>query len=119
SYKIDIACTAYAGHLGPERFSDLHGERPHASRRSVDQDLLPGLNFSFVAKTLQRGDCRHGDRSSLFKSHVRWFQRDCSIRKATHVLSQGAVSPAEYLVARFELRYVFANCFNCPRIVDT
>src|SRR2546430_51146 len=30
-----------------------------------------------------------------------------------------AFFPAECFVTRFELRHIFANCFNCPRIVDT
>ena len=119
SDKIDIARAAHAGHFGAERFRDLHGERAYASGRAVDQDLLPGLNFSFVAKTLQRGDRRHRDRSRLLECHVRRFQNDCSIRQNTHVLGDCAVFSAEYFVARFEVRYVFANCFNGSGIVDT
>ena len=119
SNHLEIPRTTYAGHLGPEGFRYLHRERTHAARSAVDQDLLPGPNLSFVAKALQRRDCRHRDRSGLFKGHVGGFQRHPSIRQGAHVLSQGAISPAEHLIAGFELSYVFANCFNCPRIIDT
>jgi hypothetical protein len=36
-----IPRAANTGHVRPERFGDLHGERTHTSRRSVDQNLLP------------------------------------------------------------------------------
>src|ERR1700722_3741433 len=42
--------TAYAGNLHSERLGDLHGEGAHASRRSVNQDLLSRLNVSLVAQ---------------------------------------------------------------------
>jgi hypothetical protein len=35
--------------LGPERLGDLHGVRAHASRRPVDEDLLPRLELTLVA----------------------------------------------------------------------
>jgi hypothetical protein len=46
-----IPRTAYAGHICAERLGDLHCQRTHASRRTVNQDLLPRLNLSLVAKT--------------------------------------------------------------------
>jgi hypothetical protein len=55
----------------------------------------------------------------LLKRHVRRFQHDGSIRQDTHILCQRAVSPTEHFVARFELRYIFANRFNRSGIVDT
>ena len=33
-------------------FRDLHGVRPYAARRPIDEDLFPGLNLPLVAKTL-------------------------------------------------------------------
>ena len=33
--------------------------------------------------------------------------------------ANGPVFPAEYFVARFELRDIFANCFNRSRVIDT
>ncbi len=53
SDHVQIPRTAYASDIGAERLGDLNSERPYASRRTVNQDLLPGLNLSLVAKTLQ------------------------------------------------------------------
>src|SRR5438067_9913778 len=70
SDHVHIPRTAYAGDFCAERFGNLHSERTHASRRTVDQDLLSRLNLSLVAKTLQCGECRHRCRSRLLKRHV-------------------------------------------------
>ena len=43
SDEIDVPRAAHAGHLRSECLGDLHGERAHASRRAVDQDLLSRL----------------------------------------------------------------------------
>src|SRR6059058_2680351 len=66
SHHVHILCAAYAGHICAERLGDLHSERTHASRRTVNQDLLTRLNLSLVAqaaytqaaqtKTLQCGE---------------------------------------------------------------
>ena len=50
SDHVHIPRTAYAGHLCAERLGDLHRERTHASRRTVNQDLLARLNLSLVAQ---------------------------------------------------------------------
>ncbi len=63
SHHFRIPRTAYASHNRAKRLGDLHRERTHASRRTIDQDLLPRLNPSLVAKTLQCGECRHRYRS--------------------------------------------------------
>ena len=39
--QVHLRGAAHAGHLGAERFGDLHGEQPHAARRPDDQDPLP------------------------------------------------------------------------------
>src|SRR5207247_1000559 len=78
-----------------------------------------GLNLSFVAKTLQCGDRGHRGRSRLLEAHIGRFQDDCSIRQNADILSEGAVFSAENFVAWFEVRDVFANCFDDPRVVDT
>ena|SRR5205085_1727360 len=49
SDHVHIPRTAYAGDFCAERFGNLHSERTHASRRTVDQDLLSRLNLSLVA----------------------------------------------------------------------
>src|SRR5712692_11346461 len=118
SDHVHISRTAHAGHFRSERLGDLHGERTHASRRAVNQDLLPRLNLSRVAKSLQCGDCRYRYRRRLLKRQVGRFQRHCSILENTHVLSESAGSAAEYLVAWFELCYLAAHRFNSPRVVN-
>src|SRR5207249_8369198 len=75
SDKINISGAANASNIRAESFRDLHRECAHASRRAVNQDLLTRLDFSFVAKSLQRRDARYvyrRDRKStrLNSSHV-------------------------------------------------
>jgi len=57
--QAHVPSAAYAGHVRAVRLGDLHGERTYATRSTVDQDLLPGLNLSLVAKALQCCECRH------------------------------------------------------------
>src|SRR5271157_1509862 len=126
SDHVHIPRTAYASNLCSERLGDLHSERTHASRRTVDQDLLPRLNVSLVAKALQRRECRHRYGSCLLKRHVIRLQDQYRLR-STHILSKGplpmdpdfytrsmrvADTRAEHLVAWFELRCVPAHCLN-------
>ena len=59
AYHVQIPRAAHASHFSPERFGNLHRKRTHTTRRTINQNLLPGLNLSFVAKTLQGDDCRH------------------------------------------------------------
>src|SRR5438270_4935534 len=68
--KIDIARATNTGDFRAERFRDLHRESANASGRSVDQNLLTGLNVTFVAETLQCGDGRDGNCSRLFDCYV-------------------------------------------------
>src|SRR5271165_191208 len=70
SDHVHISCTAYAGHLRTEPPGNLNCERPHTSRRTVNQDLLPRLNVSLVAKTLQCGECRNRYGSCLLERDV-------------------------------------------------
>src|SRR5712692_2146101 len=65
SDHVHIPRTAYASNIRPEPLGDLHSERTHAARRTVNQDLLPRPNLSLVAKTLQCGECRDRYRSRL------------------------------------------------------
>ena len=55
SNHVHIPRAANAGHLRAERLGNLHGERAHASRRTVDQDLLPWLHLPRIAKTVKGG----------------------------------------------------------------
>src|SRR6266852_7954283 len=125
SDHVHVPRTAYAGHLCAERLGDLHSEGTHASRRTVNQDLLPRLNVSLVAKTLQCGECRHRCRSCLFKRHAIRLHDQCRLG-STHILGKGPLADpdfntrslrvsdtqTEHCVAWFELRYVPANRFD-------
>jgi hypothetical protein len=42
SNHVHIPGTAYAGHIRAERLGDLHGERTHASRCTIDANLHLG-----------------------------------------------------------------------------
>ena len=50
--------------------------------------------------------------------HVGRFRHDHSIHANTHVLGEGAVPPAEYLVTRSKLHDVLADRFHRTREVD-
>src|SRR5271165_7106269 len=77
SDHVHFSCTAYAGHLCPEPLGDLHSKRTYASPGTVNQNLLPRLNLSFVAKTLQCRACRHRYSSRLLKRHVIGLRDQC------------------------------------------
>src|SRR5215467_2059909 len=73
SDQVHIPRAAHASNFCAERLGDLHRESTHSSRRAVNQDLLPRLNVSLVAKTLQRSKCRHRYGSRLLKRHIGWL----------------------------------------------
>src|SRR5277367_2254333 len=91
---IHIPCTAYAGHICAEPLGDLHSERAHASRCTIDQNLLPRLNPSLVPKTLQSRESRNRGTSRLLKRHVIRFHDQGrfhdSRRLAVHAYSANA-----------------------------
>src|SRR5438552_6378164 len=98
----NVPRTANAGNFSSERLGDLHSERTHASSRTVDQDLLPRLNLSLVAKTLQRGDSRQGYSSGLLKRRVIRFHDQCRLG-SIRILGKGPAAQAEDRVAWLEL----------------
>src|SRR5207237_9045855 len=93
-------------------FGDLDRTRTHASRRAVDQDLLPRLDFSFVAHGLQCRDTRDVDRGRLLKADVCRFERYGSVCARTNVLGKSPVSATEHLVTWFELGDILPDRFN-------
>src|SRR5216683_7734087 len=95
SDHVHIPRTAYASNIRPEPLGDLHSERTHTSRRTVNQDLLARLNLSLVAKTLQCGECRHRCRSRLLKRHVIWLDDQCGLG-STCILGKGPAARAEH-----------------------
>ena len=105
-----------AQHTSPSLFPEgrflnpwLHREGTHASRRTVNQDLLSRLNLSFVAKTLQCGECPH--RSRLLEGNVIRLHREFRLGSA-RILCKGPRARAEHLVAWLELGYVPAHRFD-------
>src|SRR5579872_5061942 len=62
---LHVLRAAHAGHLGAESLGDLHGKRPDAPRRAVDQNLLSWLYLALIAKKLEGGGCGHADRRGL------------------------------------------------------
>src|SRR5216683_897389 len=77
---LQIPCATHASDCGPERLGDLHRKRPHPTRRTIHQNLLPGVDLSLIAKTLQSSECRHRDGGSFLKRTLRRFQRHCVFR---------------------------------------
>jgi hypothetical protein len=49
--------------------------RTHTTRRTINQNLLPWLNLSFIAKTLQGDDCRFSYSRCFLEAHIDRFQR--------------------------------------------
>src|SRR5882724_12579276 len=119
SHKIDIARTANTSDVRAERFRDLDCERPNTSRRAVNQDLLPRLNLSLVAKGLQSRDASYVNGRRLLKRHVGRFQRDCPLGAPTYILGERPASATEDVIAWFELGHILTDGFNCPRKIDT
>src|SRR5882724_13335498 len=67
---VHISSAAHPDYLSAERLGDLHGERTHASRRTINQNLLPRLKLSLVAQTLQCGACCYRNGGSLLERYV-------------------------------------------------
>src|SRR2546427_284060 len=108
SSRFAFARAAAAGDVGPDRLGDLPGERPPASRRADDQHLLPRLNPSHVAKTLERGAAGGGNGRRLLEVEVRRLGRNL-VLPSCRVLGEGAAAGAEQLIARLELRDILAD----------
>jgi hypothetical protein len=88
-----IPRAANTGHVRPERFGDLHGERTHTSRRSVDQNLLPRAESVLYREGPAGADCRHRHGCRLLECEAGRFQRQL-IFVSTHILSEGASAPS-------------------------
>src|ERR1700732_4500199 len=100
SNHVHIPGTAYAGHIRAERLGDLHGERTHASRCTIDEDHLPRPNPSLIAKTLQSGESRNRCTSRLLKRYVIRFHgqrrfHDSRRPASTRILGKGPAAWAE------------------------
>ncbi|MGP8125010.1 MAG: Arc family DNA-binding protein [Nitrososphaerales archaeon] len=49
---VQIPGAAHTGDLSPEGFRDLQGKRANAAGRSIDSNLLAGLQSTLVANAL-------------------------------------------------------------------
>jgi hypothetical protein len=112
SDHVHVPGAADPGHLRCERFGDLHCKRTHASRRTVDQRLVPRPDLSFVTKTLEGGDGGDGHGRGLLERQVGRFQHN-SLFGSRHILGKGPeVDLAEYLIAWLKLGDVPADRFD-------
>src|SRR5713226_5583853 len=116
SDHFNVPRTANARNFSAERLGDLHSERTHASRRTVDQDLLSRLNLPLVAKALQGAESRQRYRSRLLKRHVIRLHDQRRLR-STCILGKGPAAQAEDFIARLELRYIPAHRFHLARYI--
>src|SRR5262249_5784770 len=105
SHHVHISCTAYGGNLCAEGFCDLNRECTHASRRSINQDLLPRLDLPLVAKPLQCGECRNSYRARLLKRHAIRLHSQSRLG-STCILGKRPTAGSKYGVSWFELGYV-------------
>src|SRR5258708_9568166 len=80
--EVHIPRAAYTGHFSAERSGDLHRERAHTARRTVDQDLLPRLNLAFVAKALNSGQPRYRYVRRLLESTIARAHGQTAFRSA-------------------------------------
>src|SRR5208283_2340913 len=96
-----------------KRFGDLHGKGSHTARCTVDEDGLPYLNFSFVAKALQRGDSRDWQTCCLFERNLLWLHGKLR-RGSASVFRKGAFGRAENGIAGLEWCDFGADRFNYP-----
>jgi hypothetical protein len=122
SDHVHVPRAAHAGHLSAEGPRDLHGEGPDASRRTDDQDLVPGLDASVVAQTLQGGQRGQGYGRRLVEREVGRFQLQEILRDGD-TLSEGAEAAqeraSEHLVTGAKRRDVLADRFDLPGGIAT
>src|SRR6266516_2522080 len=86
----------------------------------MNQNLLPLLNASFIAKALQGGESRLRYGCCFLKRYIGRLQDQCIFRNRdifgkTAKTIRGCVS--EYLITCLKLFYVSADRFNSPRNV--
>jgi hypothetical protein len=112
--QVHVPRAAHAGHVRSERLRDLNGEGAHAPRRTDDQDLLPWLDPSVIAQTLQRGQRgqRYGRRLlerqvGRLQFHER-FRDACVLGKATRR------DVGVHLVTRPKPRHLLADRLDLP-----
>src|SRR5438874_11996070 len=96
--KIDIPRATDTCYFGAKRFRYLHRESANASGSAVDKYLLSCLTLTFVAKTLQSGDCRGRNASRLLQCDVSGVGRVHTARQHAHGLCKRTRPYGAYFV---------------------
>ena len=52
AHQFDFFRAAHRSYFRTERFGNLHREAPHAARCTMNQNLLPSLNFALITQAL-------------------------------------------------------------------
>src|SRR6266516_5566170 len=115
AHYVHIPFAEYGGDFSPKRFGKLYRKRTYTTRRTMNQNLLPWLNVSFIAKALQGDECRLRYGCCFLKRYTGRFQDQCIFRNRdifgqTAKTILGCVS--EYLITCLKLFYVSADSFN-------
>ena len=113
----DVVGAAPGGDFGTERLGDLYREAAVPARRAIDQHLLPGLEATAIAQSLQRGDRRDGHGGCLRKTDVGGLGRQPLLGGAP-MLGEGAATDAEDRVAALEAGDARADGFHFAGDVD-
>src|SRR5260370_7729063 len=74
AHYVQIPRAAYGGDFSPKRFGNLHRKRTHTTTRTINQNLFPLLNVSFIAKALQGGESRLRYGCCFLTRYIRRFQ---------------------------------------------
>src|SRR5439155_7761736 len=115
----EIASAADAGHLSAICFRNLDRKRANTARCAVDQNLLPGLQLSFIAQPLQRRNRRNRRGARFLERDVRRLEDNRAIVTNADVFCKRTGFRAKHFVTRFERGYVFADRFNSASEVST
>src|SRR5260370_11052112 len=67
---VQISRIGDGGDFGSERLGDLYRECPYSTARTVNQDLLSGLDVSMVSEGLQGCESSDRDRGGFFKRAI-------------------------------------------------
>src|SRR5579883_1209439 len=84
AHEVDVPRAAHARHLGAERLRDLHGERAHASRRAVDEDLRAGPDPPLVAQRVTAVTAASGTAAACSKVTFAGFRTRARSRTLTY-----------------------------------
>src|SRR5260370_12391010 len=73
AHYVQIPRAAYGGDFSPKRLGKLHRKRTHTTTRTMNQNLLPLLNVSFIPKALQGRESRFRYGCCLLKLFMSRF----------------------------------------------